>query len=731
MKKLLLLFAAILMASTGMWAETVDYLYPVYNTDGVPTSGIKEWKTASVDATVVEDAATPVTWGTAGETTWYVVTGTDVTLSQGAICSGNVNLILADGAKLTATGYRYDEYMGYAGIQVSGDGNSLTIYGQTAQTGQLEANGGDYAAGIGGKTGDAGSNITINGGIVTAHAPYDAGIGGGEGGAGFNITINRGIVTANGNEGAGIGGGYRGNGYNITINGGTVTANGNDGAGIGGGDFGNGSNITINGGTVTANGNHGAGIGGGASSENGSNITINGGTVTATSDHGACIGNGYRASTPASNIKVATKCIVKSVWEISGEIFTEEIATDRSDETDIADDLAGMKYVTIESISSTISTTYIDENGEVQEVVATEARSSATPVTWGVANTTTWYIANDVNVLLKGAICQGDVRLILADGAKLTATGWVGEKEDPEESYNPCYPGIQVSGNGNSITIYGQANQSGQIIANGGEWAAGIGGGYVPITGDRNGEEGSDITINGGIVTATGGLYGAGIGGGNWANGSNITINGGMVTANGGGSAAGIGGGDRASGSNITINGGTVTATGGNAASGIGGDGGGGGSSNNIRVATTLLVKADGNNPPTEEIEHDGGGDIAGKLHRKQYATIVSILPFRDAAIAGIDAAFKGITNENMKAIATTAKKNIEAATTTMAIGSIKEKALADLQYVLSIYNAGKTDAFGTLGEKQNGPAVILTDKDGKEFIFYSPKSVEYIKVNE
>ena len=68
MKKLILLFAAILMASTGLWAETqnVSYSYPVYNTADDPTSGIREWKTASVEATVVTDASEPVTWGTAG-----------------------------------------------------------------------------------------------------------------------------------------------------------------------------------------------------------------------------------------------------------------------------------------------------------------------------------------------------------------------------------------------------------------------------------------------------------------------------------------------------------------------------------------------------------------------------------------------------------------------------------------------------------------------------------------
>ena len=677
MKRLLILFAAILMASTGLWAETVDYLYPVYNTDGVPTSGIKEWKTASVDAIVVTDASEPVTWN-AG---WYVVTGTNVTLSKGAICAGNVNLILADGAKLTATGYWVDDdYMGYAGIQVSGDGNSLTIYGQTALRGQLEATGATGAAGIGGKMEDAGSNITINGGIITANAPDGAGIGGGDGGAGFNITINRGIVTAKGGN-AGVGGGYQGDGYNITINGGTVTANGNSGAGIGGGCDGSGSNITINGGMITATSNWGAGI-----------------------------GNGNKAITPASNLKVATKCIVKSVEEN----FTNVIAAGRSDETDIADDLAGKKYVTIEI--APVRVTYIDENGKAQEVVATEVWGSFDPVTWGVPwdgyliPQTTWYIVNGVVVLPAGAICQGDVRLILADGAILTATG----KDEPDYT-----PGIQVSG-GNSLTIYGQANQSGQLIANGGEKAAGIGGG-------RKGN-GTNITINGGTVTANGGYWAAGIGGGREADGTNITINGGTVTANGGYSAAGIGGGFWAVASNITINDGTVIATGGDGASGIGG--GYNGSCNNIFVATTLGVKAGSDNPPITEI-NNYGEDLDRKLNGKRYAVIFPLQPIKDAAIAAIDAAFEGVTNENVKYFATTAKTSIEAATSENAINTIKEKAFADLQNALAIYEVGKTAGFGTLGTKQNGPAIIVTDQDDKQIILYSPKKVQYVKVND
>lgn len=155
MKKKLLLFAAIMMVSTGLWAQVqqnVSYRYPVYNTDGVPTSGIKEWKTAEIKAVVLSGSSSQVTLSES----WYVITGTDVVYDKGIVIHGNVNLILADGAKLTATG---DDSK--AGIQVSGEGNSLTIYGQDNQSGQLIATGGANAAGIGGGERSFGSNIFI------------------------------------------------------------------------------------------------------------------------------------------------------------------------------------------------------------------------------------------------------------------------------------------------------------------------------------------------------------------------------------------------------------------------------------------------------------------------------------------------------------------------------------------------------------------------------------------
>ena len=327
--------------------------------------------------------------------------------------------------------------------------------------------------------------------------------------------------------------------------------------------------------------------------------------------------------------------------------------------------------------AQTLNVTYIDENGVEQTASnVTEITNASATLTGG------WYVVYGADVKTGTLVCQDAVHLILADGAKLTATG----KGEPDST-----PGIRVTGDGNSLTIYGQTNQSGQLEANGGYSTAGIGGGDY--------ESGSNITINGGNVTATGINGGAGIGGGAFGSGFNITINGGTVTANREKDASCIGGGYDADGSNI-------------------------------RVATTLLLKADGNNPPTEEIEH-GDGDIAGKLAGKRYATIVSILPFRDAALAAINAAVGDVINENIMYFITPSKKNIEAATTTNAINSIKEKALTDLQNALAIYDAGKTDGFGTLGEKQNGPAVKVTGKGNKEIILYSPKKVEYIKVNE
>ena len=140
-----------------------------------------------------------------------------------------------------------------AGLEKNTSEGTLTLKDdKEAGSGSLTAEGGGWAAGIGGSDGKGTNNIIISGGTVTAEGGnYGAGIGSGGGSydVGDHITIGGGAVTAEGGEnGAGIGGGYSGVGDHITITGGKVTAEGGiSGAGIGGGYWGRGRNITVSG----------------------------------------------------------------------------------------------------------------------------------------------------------------------------------------------------------------------------------------------------------------------------------------------------------------------------------------------------------------------------------------------------------------------------------------------------------------------------------------------------
>ncbi len=465
MKKIFSLFAALTLG-VGLWAiDNVQYIDADGNKKTV--NGVTE----------ITNASSTLAAG------WYVVKGSSVYAYQ-LVCNGAVNLILADGAKLTATG---DNASFTPAIQVAGSSNSLTIYGQAAQTGQLIANAGSHAAAIGGGMGVAGNNIYIYGGQITANGGlYAEGLGGGEG-------------------------------------------------------------------------------------QNG------------------------------KNIYVSTNLIVKaSDWEENPTTVIE------NNGGDLASKLDDKRYVTVETPAKPISTSYIDKDGKSQEVEANAIIASTTTLSEG------WYIVTDADLKTGTLVCNGAVNLILADGASLTATG-----QDVDA-------GIQVTGEGNSLTIYGQAGQTGHLTAIGGDnCAAGIGGG--------NNKAGSNITINGGIVSASGTMGSAGIGGGIRGAGSNITINSGKVEATGGACAAGIGGGYLGTGSNITINGGIVTANGGGAYDDNqiqipAGDAIGNGSetttaASNILIATSLVVLADGNEQPSTVITNTGA-DLAASLAGKRYATV-------------------------------------------------------------------------------------------------------------
>lgn len=152
-----------------------------------------------------------------------------------------------------------------------------------------------------------------------------------------------------------------------------------------------------------------------------------------------------------------------------------------------------------------------------------------------------WYVVTSDVTVTDRIVVSGTSYLILCNGATLNAK-----------------KGISVV-DGNSLYIYGQEGNWGKLTIDGcEEYFAGIGGDHDRVKG-----KGGNVVICGGEITTTGGDYGAGIGGGYNAAGGTVIINGGIVKANGGLNAAGIGGGDLGQGGDVIINYGIVTANGG------------------------------------------------------------------------------------------------------------------------------------------------------------------------
>lgn len=132
-----------------------------------------------------------------------------------------------------------------------------------------------------------------------------------------------------------------------------------------------------------------------------------------------------------------------------------------------------------------------------------------------------------------------------------------------------------------ALTVKGKGDTEieldGDNILKGGEKHAGLekndsdGTGTLTIKDDNKAADGSK-----GSLLAKGGEYGAGIGGGECQDTSHITVTGGKITAVSGRRAAGIGGGGSSDGTDITIKGDATVIASGDAGAGIGvgGDGG-------------------------------------------------------------------------------------------------------------------------------------------------------------
>lgn len=194
--------------------------------------------------------------------------------------------------------------------------------------------------------------------------------------------------------------------------------------------------------------------------------------------------------------------------------------------------------VTVTAVFKQVPIDYVDADGNPLKLTEPYTVIDENTVEMGVAGTETWYVLKNDVISDNRLSVKGDVNIILCDGAKLT---------------NPR--GIAVYENEGSLTVYGQSDGTGELDF---EKTAGHGA-EAAIGGAQNKNSGV-ITINGGTVTAYGEYAGAGIGGGNKSNGT-VIINGGTVNAKGSTYSSAIGGGFNGNGY-VSINGGNVYANG-------------------------------------------------------------------------------------------------------------------------------------------------------------------------
>ena len=436
-----------------------------------------------LDADGEAQTANGVTGITDGSTSlntgWYAVTS-DTVINSRITCTGDVKLILCSDATLTA----------HKGITVSGDDNSLTIYGQpeeaNKETGKLIIDEVDLGlAGIGGDYEAIGNHITINGGDITVTGgAAAAGIGGGAYGAGENITINGGTVTVTGGyDAAGIGGGVCESGDHITINGGNITVTGGeDAAGIGSGENGDDGRITLSWTNPT------------------DSITASSYSGTVTLEKIFQVGE-YRTST--------------------GEVYD-------------------LGFIANQTLTPGLPIEYIDEDGVTQSAVDVS----------GIMDDTTalsdgWYVVTTDVEISDRIICDKDVYLILMDGATLNAPEGIAVNENDcltiyGQAVGDGTLEITGSGSDSDAGLGGdQGCRSGVITINSGTVNVNIDNVHCVAAAIGGGEDGEgSVFINGGTVSATTEGEGAGIGGAKQCRGF-VEINGGNVTASSIGGGAG------------------------------------------------------------------------------------------------------------------------------------------------------------------------------------------------
>lgn len=180
------------------WAVEGDVTYLYYDTN------TKTWQTGTISSGDYTTASfTASSWGTAGNTTWYVANSTGNIAGRNTIqVNGDVRLILAAGSNISLIDIP---------LNIT-DGSSLTIYGQDSSSGRLSVTPFSGSA----ITLGSGSSLTIHSGNLTLQTGLSTGISVGSG----TLTIYGGSVSTISNP-PGI---SVSSGVTLNIYGGTLTS---------------------------------------------------------------------------------------------------------------------------------------------------------------------------------------------------------------------------------------------------------------------------------------------------------------------------------------------------------------------------------------------------------------------------------------------------------------------------------------------------------------------------
>ena len=334
---------------------------------------------------------------------------------------------------------------------------------------------------VGGIAGDNYGTILacINNGTVSGKY-YVGGIVGNNHGGTVQACSNNGTVSGEEDYVGGITGLNKDAAVTNCYNTGVVTGSGNAG-GITGANF---SAVTncYNTGSVTCTKFSAGGIAG-----------RNNGTVTNCYNAGTVYGEGYADSIVGFNKGTITGCDTLTAEQLkdAGNFHNWDFFTVWY----MGEDAPQLRVLQLFAVA------YVDASGERKEKFGggyTELKDQ-TELSDG------WYAVTENTTIDSRITVNGNVDLILCDGAELTVPN-----------------GINVPG-GKSLTIYGQTGGTGKLIITSPEsHYAALGGGYGDGTGS--------ITINGGTLDVKATYDAAGIGGGSTGAGV-INITGGTITA--------------------------------------------------------------------------------------------------------------------------------------------------------------------------------------------------------